>query len=99
VPYFVVTNEQGPAWIPGRPMREQENWAEHAAFMNALVDEGLVVLGGPIEGGPTHRARLIIKSVSEAAMKARLAEDPWMRRGLLRTVTVEPWEVLLSKDD
>jgi uncharacterized protein YciI len=97
--YFVVINEQGPAWVPSRPMREQEGWAEHAAFVNQLLDDGFVVLGGPIHGGSTHRARLIIRSSSEEAVRARLAEDPWIRRGLLQTIQIEPWEVLVSKDD
>jgi len=97
--YFVVINEQGPAWDPTRSMRDQARWPDHAAFMNSLVDEGVVVLGGPIAGGPTHRARLIAKSVSEPALRARLAEDPWMRMGLLRTLSIEPWEVLLGSED
>ncbi|TMQ61203.1 MAG: hypothetical protein E6K77_10855 [Candidatus Eisenbacteria bacterium] len=97
--YFVVINEQGPAWNPACSMRDQEKWAEHAAFMNSLVDEGFVILGGPLKDGSTHKARLIIKSVSEQAMRARLAEDPWMRLGLLTTLTIELWEVLLSKDE
>jgi uncharacterized protein YciI len=97
--YFVVIFEQGPAWRPGRSMREQEQWAEHAAFMNALTAEGFVVLGGPIHGGPTHRARLIVRAESEPAMRVRLADDPWMRTGHLKILSVEPWEVLLRKDD
>ncbi|MGD0250803.1 MAG: hypothetical protein ABSB97_07980 [Thermoplasmata archaeon] len=97
--YFLVVNEQGPAWNPSRSMREQEKWAEHASFMNSLVEEGFVVLGGPIRGGAVHKARLIVRSVSERALRARLAEDPWMQMGLLQTLTIEPWEVLLSKYD
>jgi hypothetical protein len=35
-----------------RPMRQQEQWAEHApqhaAFMDALADDGFVILGGPL---------------------------------------------------
>jgi uncharacterized protein YciI len=97
--YFVVINEQGSAWKAERTMREQSLWAEHAAFMNSLVDEGFVVLGGPIKDGPTHKARLIIRSGSESEVQARLSEDPWVRQGLLRVLSLERWEVLLSKDD
>jgi len=32
-------------------MREQEKWAEHAAFMDALADDGFVILGGPLGDG------------------------------------------------
>src|SRR2546425_2385978 len=28
-------------------MPAQDQWAEHAAFMNGLVDAGLILLGGP----------------------------------------------------
>jgi hypothetical protein len=44
--HFVVISEQGPAWNPDRPMRDQGHWSEHASFMNSLVDQGFVVLGG-----------------------------------------------------
>jgi len=80
-------------------MRDQEKWAEHAVFMNSLVDERFVILGGPFRDGSTHKARLIIKSSGESALRARLVEDPWMRMGLLRILSIEPWEVLLSKED
>jgi hypothetical protein len=45
--YFAVTRTLGESWDPSRSMREQEKWDEHAAFMNALADDGFVVLGGP----------------------------------------------------
>lgn len=32
-------------------MAEQEKWGEHAAFMNALVKDGFIVLGGPLGDG------------------------------------------------
>lgn len=30
--------------------REQPGWDEHAAFIDALVAEGCILLGGPLEG-------------------------------------------------
>ncbi|MBK8233707.1 MAG: hypothetical protein IPK72_24800 [Candidatus Eisenbacteria bacterium] len=78
-------------------MREQGLWAEHAAFMNALVDDGFVVLGGPLQDPVMHKARLIVIADDEAAVRNRLAQDPWSRVGLLRLASVEHWEVLLSK--
>ncbi len=49
--YFALTMVNGPAYDDSRPRREQRGWDEHAAFMDGLVDEGLVVLGGPIGDG------------------------------------------------
>jgi len=94
---FAVINEQGPSWDPTRPMREQEGWAEHAAFMNALVDDHVVVLGGPLHKGPRHRALLILRATDEETLRARLAEDPWMRSGVLQSGELLAWELLLGE--
>jgi len=93
---FAVRNQRGGPWDWSRPMREQEAWKEHAAFMNALVDDGLVLLGGPLEGG--RDVLLIVAARSEAAVRDRLAEDPWQRTGMLTTTAIEGWTILLSPD-
>jgi uncharacterized protein YciI len=95
--YFVVINEQGPTWQPGRPMRKQPGWEEHAAFMDALEAERLVVLGGPLGGGPRHRAMLVLRAPDERAIRARLEGDPWVRHGVLQLGELMPWELLLGK--
>lgn len=92
--YFAVTRERGPAWDGTRSMREQEGWAEHAAFMNALAADGFVLLGGPLGDG--ERILLIVDAESEGAVEARLADDPWTPMGLLRLARVEPWDILLG---
>jgi uncharacterized protein YciI len=92
--YFVVIREAGPAWAPASSIREQEQWTEHAAFMDALVDDGFVVLGGPLGDGPT--TLLIVDAGSEDEIRARLAQDPWTPLGLLQISKIEPWDVLLS---
>lgn len=97
MPHFVVVNEQGPGWNAARSMRDQVLWPEHAEFMNALVRERLVLLGGPLHGGPQHRAMLVVNAPSEQALRERLAEDPWMRTGVLRVATIDPWELLLGE--
>src|SRR5581483_8711181 len=49
--YFVVTSQQGPAWDPSKPMREQQLWPEHVTFVNGLMDDGFLLLGGPLADG------------------------------------------------
>ncbi len=93
---FVVISEQGPAWDAARPMRQQPGWDAHARFMDALAEERFVVLGGPLRGGPQHRAMLVVEAPDEATARRRLAADPWVRDGVLRTVSLEPWELLLG---
>jgi uncharacterized protein YciI len=98
VAYFVAVNEAGPAWSAGTPMRDQAQWDEHARFVNALVADRFILLAGPLPGGPVHRALLIVQATSEAAVRSKLAEDPWMRSGVLVSRSVEPWEILASHD-
>ena len=92
----------GRAWDGSRPLREQDEFDEHAAFMDALVEEGFVVFGGPLGDGhlgggeSEHRVLLIFDTDSEQAINARLEEDPWTPMGVLETVSVERWNVLLG---
>lgn len=95
MPYYAVVRERGSAWDDSRPMREQDAWAEHAAFMDGLADSGLVVLGGPLGDG--RNTLLIVDSDSEEAIRARLAADPWTPMDLLRVTKVERWQVLLGR--
>jgi hypothetical protein len=75
-------------------MREQERWAEHAAFMDALAEEGFVLLGGPL--GEGLRFLLIIVTDSEEAIATRFAADPWTPMGMLRIAKIERWQILLG---
>ena len=75
-------------------MREQELWDEHARFMDDLVEDGFVVLGGPLAGG--RRVLLIVSAGDEAALRSRFANDPWIANGMLTISHLEPWTVLLD---
>jgi len=94
VTYYAVTRERGESWDARLSMRQQEQWDEHAMFMNALVDDGFVVLGGPLGDG--EKILLIIDAQSEQEIDVRLADDPWTPLGLLRIAKVERWEILLG---
>lgn len=97
MPHFIVINEQGSNWETGRAMREQKGWNEHATFMNALEAEHFVVLGGPLGNYPKHRALLVVSAPDDQVLRARLLEDPWMQMGILRTIEIYPWEILLGQ--
>jgi hypothetical protein len=47
---YVVIRTRGPAFQRARPLEAQTDWAAHGAFMNGLVRDGAVILGGPLEG-------------------------------------------------
>jgi uncharacterized protein len=92
--YFVVRQRRGPEWDDTRGRREQDGWDEHAAFMDALVDEGAIVLGGPVGDVNGEETLLVFDLESEEKIRARLATDPWAG-SLLTLVSVEPWTVWL----
>lgn len=95
--HFVVVRKRGPAWNWGLPMRQQPKWTEHAAFMDALTEKRFIVAGGPL--GSEDEAKQVLHVVvapDEGAVEMRLAQDPWTSIGLLETVSIEPWTVLLG---
>jgi uncharacterized protein YciI len=79
-------------------MREQELWLQHADFMDGLVADGFVVLGGPLGRGE-ERFLLAVRAEDAEAVRARLATDPWSEEEILAVASVEPWTILLDGRD
>jgi len=91
--FLVVLRRSGPAWDPSRPMEEQSDWEAHASFMDRLVDDGFIVLGGPLSD--EVRVAHAVESESEDAIRATFARDPWSETHL-RVESVEPWTIRLD---
>jgi uncharacterized protein YciI len=94
--YYLVRRTKGPKWDHARGRREQDRWDEHAAFMDGLVDEGVIVLGGPVGGPEGDDTMAVMEAETEEAIRARLAQDPWGEE-MLVTRSIEPWTVWLRK--
>jgi len=75
-------------------MREQEGWDEHARFMDGLVEDGFIVLGGPLDG--ERQTLHVVAASSEEAVRGRLAEDSWAQNGMLQPKSIERWTILLD---
>jgi uncharacterized protein YciI len=93
--YHLVKLVNGPGFDPSRRRRDQDNWDEHAAFMDALVEEGVVVLGGPVGDVDSEDVLLVVDVADEAEIRGRLAADPWAD-DILTIESVRPWSVWLS---
>lgn len=91
---YVLRLRRGGPWDWSRDMREQVGWEEHARFMNALVDDGFLRLGGPLEGA--RDTLHIIEAESADAIRERMAEDPWAKNGMLTPVSIEGWTIVLD---
>jgi uncharacterized protein YciI len=91
--FHVVVVRSGPEWDRARPLEEQSGWPEHAAFMDGLVEDGFVVLGGPL--ADEHRVVHAVEAASEEAVRAILARDPWSETHLV-VESVDPWTIRLD---
>ena len=98
--YFVVIRDAGPGWTDPNGAFEQPGVNEHAAFMNALADEGVVLFAGPLGGSEAGRIRalVIIDAASEAVIHDRLAADPWTLAERLVTTSIEPWNLFVGAE-
>ena len=91
--HFAVVRERGPAWDRSRTLEQQWGWEAHARFMNGLVQDGFVRLGGPLED---DRVLLICRARDEDEVKARLSDDPWPTE-MLTIGSVRRWTILLEE--
>jgi uncharacterized protein YciI len=91
--FLVVLRRSGPEWHAGRSMEEQSGWDAHAAYMDALVATGFLVLGGPL--ADDHRVVHVVEADSEDAVRARLAADPWSGSHL-EVHSIDSWTIRLD---
>ena len=90
---FLVYQEHGGPWDWSKGLREQALFAEHAQFVDSLVEKGVVVLGGPLN---EKDVLLVVDAPTAEDAQARFADDPWVRNGMLAITTIHRWTVLLD---
>jgi len=91
---FLVFRDPGPAWVAGRPTRQQPLWDEHAAFVDRLFEQGRVVMAGPY--ADYSRALVIIEARDPREASALFDADPWTTAGILVEGKVIEWTVFLD---
>ena len=91
---FAVTLVHGPGWDSSRPIRQQDAWDEHAAFMDGLVEDGFLIVGGPL--GTGERTLHLVDAEDDETIAARFATDPWAVAEMLRIDSIEPWALWLD---
>src|SRR5215469_11048263 len=75
--------------------REQPFWGEHAKFIDQLVDEGFILMGGPLvdEGG----SLLILNAQDENEVREKLKNDPWFKQGILKLESLKRWQIFIDE--
>ena len=87
--YFVGIYARGPSWLPGKTIREQPLEA-HFAYMEALQDSCVLVLGGPFKDDEGALAVIETNSLTEARLI--FAADPAVKQAIF-SVSIHPWFV------
>lgn len=64
--------------------------------MDGPVDDGFIVLGGPIGEGDGENTLLILEADSGDAVREHLSADPWCE-SILRLDSIRPWSIWLRR--
>jgi uncharacterized protein YciI len=91
----LVLFSPGPAWVNGRGSRQQRHWDGHAAFIDGLTENGLLVAGGPFadESGAMN---ILAGSPDELDVERLYAPDPFVIHGIFVLERVVPWVVFVD---
>ena len=91
---FVVISSAGSNRDVSKGTREQPFWDEHAEFIDRLVAEGFILMGGPLvdEGG----SLLIVNGEDENEVREKLKNDPWRDQGILKLESIKRWQIFID---
>ncbi len=65
--------------------------------MDRLLDDGVIVLGGPLgDVDAGENTLLVVRAEDEAAARAAFEPDPWYE-SVLHLARVEPWTLWLGE--
>ena len=92
---FVVISSAGRNRDLSKGTREQPLWDEHAAFIDELVANGVIFMGGPLvdEGG----SLLMFKAKDENEVRKTMKDDPWIQHGILKLESVKRWQIFIDE--
>ena len=92
--FLVVLRRSGPEYDHSKPLEQQSRWEEHAAFMDGLVDDGFIVLGGVL--ADEMRTAHAVEARSEEEIRERLGQDPWSGSHLV-VDSIDGWTIRLQR--
>ena len=91
---FVILWAPGPAWVLGKTVREQPYWAEHAAFMDPLFENGMVIMGGPFTDGTG--SLVLVEAEEESEVRTLFANDPFVVHRIFVLNSLKQWQLFLD---
>lgn len=92
--YYAVRLDPGARWDPAKGTREQELWDEHARHVDALFDQGLIVLGGPY--ADRTGSMVVVRARDARHAFGMFRDDPWNLHDVLVVGEIKPWTIFLD---
>jgi uncharacterized protein len=92
---FAVISSAGQNRDLSKGTREQPFWDEHAEFIDRLVAEGSILMGGRLvdEGG----SLLIFNAENEKEVREKMKNDPWSEQGILKLESIKRWQIFIDE--
>lgn len=96
---FLAISSAGPNRDFSKGTRDQPFWDEHAKFIDQLVDDGFILMGGPLvdKAEMPQGALLIVNAEDENEVREKLKDDPWFTHGILKLESVKRWEIFIDQ--
>jgi len=91
---FLTFSSAGPNRDFSKDTRRQPFWDEHATFIDQLVADGFILMGGPLvdEGG----SLLIVNAENESEVREKMKNDPWFMHGILKLESIKRWQIFVD---
>jgi uncharacterized protein YciI len=91
---FLAFSSAGPNRDFSKDTRRQPFWDEHATFIDQLVADGFILMGGPLvdEGG----SLLIVNAEDENEVREKMKNDPWFMHGILKLESIKRWQIFID---
>ena len=91
---LMVRFRAGPTWSSG-PVREQPDWDAHAEFVDALIERGTFVMGGPFSDNSGSMS--LLEGIDADEARRILEDDPFMKNGVFVLEEIREWDVFVDE--
>jgi uncharacterized protein YciI len=91
---LMVRFRAGPTWTSGS-VREQPDWDAHAEFVDALIERGTFVMGGPFSDNSGSMS--LLEGVDAEEARRILEDDPFMKNGVFVLEEIREWNVFVDE--
>ena len=90
----LVIFRAGPTWESGRP-EDQLGWDAHAEWVDALIENGTFVMGGPLSDNSGSVS--LLEGLTAAEAKELVVTDPFVANGVFELDSVRDWTVYVDE--